>query len=208
MLKKLLLLSFAAFTMAACNDEADDGVRYATHNPSIVDGVFTSDNMHFYGTATVTHVSDGSTYTDPKAWFEFAGDRESLTIYMHATRFAAAMPALEMRIHRMPYTPGEGASLSFSAASTVPQVRLPNEVGGGYSLPGHALVHAHRRRGLGRGHPLPHLLHVRRPQAGNLPHGVRGAAAGKKIAPHVRTSAAKCYLCREKRYENTKTRSL
>ncbi len=107
MLKKLLLLSFAAFTMAACNDEADDGVRYATHNPSIVDGVFTSDNMHFYGTATVTHVSDGSTYTDPKAWFEFAGDRESLTIYMHATRFAAAMPALEMRIHRMPYTPGE-----------------------------------------------------------------------------------------------------
>lgn len=133
MLKKLLLLSFAAFTMAACNDEADDGVRYATHNPSIVDGVFTSDNMHFYGTATVTHVSDGSTYTDPKAWFEFAGDRESLTIYMHATRFAAAMPALEMRIHRMPYTPGEGASLSFSAASTVPQVRLPNEVGGGYS---------------------------------------------------------------------------
>ena len=133
MLKKLLLLSFAAFTMAACNDEADDGVRYATHNPSIVDGVFTSDNMHFYGTATVTHVSDGSTYTDPKAWFEFAGDRESLTIYMHATRFAAAMPALEMRIHRMPYTPGEGASLSFTAASTVPQVRLPNEVGGGYS---------------------------------------------------------------------------
>lgn len=133
MLKKLLLLSFAAFTMAACNDEADDGVRYATHNPSIVDGVFTSDNMHFYGTATVTHVSDGSTYTDPKAWFEFAGDRESLTIYMHATRFAAAMPALEMRIHRMPYTSGEGASLSFTAASTVPQVRLPNEVGGGYS---------------------------------------------------------------------------
>lgn len=133
MLKKLLLLSFAAFTMAACNDEADDGVRYATHNPSIVDGVFTSDNMHFYGTATVTHVSDGSTYTDPKAWFEFAGDSESLTIYMHATRFAAAMPALEMRIHRMPYTPGEGASLSFTAASTVPQVRLPNEVGGGYS---------------------------------------------------------------------------
>mgnify|MGYP006974973159 CR=1 FL=1 len=40
MLKKLLLLSFAAFTMAACNDEADDGVRYATHNPSIVDGIF------------------------------------------------------------------------------------------------------------------------------------------------------------------------
>lgn len=132
MLKKLLLLSFAAIVTAACNDEADDGVRYATSNPEIVDGVYSGQNMHFYGTATVTHVTDGSTYTDPEAWFEFAGGKE-LTIYMHATRFAAAMPALEMRIHRMPYTPGEGASLSFTAASTVPQVRLPNEVGGGYS---------------------------------------------------------------------------
>ena len=59
MLKKLLQLSIAAITKTTCNDEKDDGVRYATHNPSIVDGVFTSDNMHFYGTATVTHVSEG-----------------------------------------------------------------------------------------------------------------------------------------------------
>lgn len=132
MLKKLLLLSFAAFALAACNDEADEGVQYATSNPSIVDGVFTSDNMHFYGTAKVTD-SEGNVFTDPEAWFEFAGDRETLTIYMHQTRFAAQMRALEMRIHRIPYTPGEGASLSFTAESTVPQVRLPNQVGGGYS---------------------------------------------------------------------------
>ncbi len=132
MLKKLLMMSLAAFALVACNDEADEGVQYATSNPSIVDGVFTSDNMHFYGTAKVTD-SEGNVFTDPEAWFEFAGDRETLTIYMHQTRFAAQMPALEMRIHRIPYTPGEEASLSFTAESTVPQVRLPNQVGGGYS---------------------------------------------------------------------------
>ena len=132
MLKKLLLLSFAAFALAACNDEADEGVQYATSNPEIVDGVFSGRNMHFYGTATVTNTSDGSTYTDPEAWFEFAGDK-ALVIYMHQTRFAAAMPALEMRLYRIPYTGGEGASLTYSADSWVPQVQLPNQEGGGYS---------------------------------------------------------------------------
>ena len=131
-MKKLLMMSLAAFALAACNDEADEGVQYATSNPSIVDGVFTSDNMHFYGTAKVTD-SEGNVFTDPEAWFEFAGDRETLTIYMHQTRFAAQMPSLEMRIYRIPYTPGEGASLSFTAESSVPQVRLPNTEGDGYS---------------------------------------------------------------------------
>ena len=132
MLKKLLMMSLAAFALAACNDEADEGVQYATSNPSIVDGVFTSDNMHFYGTAKVTD-SEGNVFTDPEAWFEFAGDRETLAIYMHQTRFAEKMPQLDMRIYRIPYTGGEGASLSFSSESLIPQVRLPNQVGGGYS---------------------------------------------------------------------------
>ena len=79
MLKKLLMMSLAAFALAACNDEADEGVQYATSNPSIVDGVFTSDNMHFYGTAKVTD-SEGNVFTDPEAWFEFAGDRETLAM--------------------------------------------------------------------------------------------------------------------------------
>ena len=132
MLKKLLMMSVAVLALAACNDEADEGIQYATSNPSIVDGVFTSDNMHFYGTATVTNTKDNSTYSDPEAWFEIHGDK-GLVIYMHQTRFAAQMPALEMRIYRIPYTPGEGASLSFSAESSVPQVQLPNAQGGGYS---------------------------------------------------------------------------
>ena len=132
MLKKLLMMSLAAFALAACNDEADEGVQYATSNPSIVDGVFTSDNMHFYGTAKVTD-SEGNVFTDPEAWFEFAGDRETLTIYMHQTRFAAAMPDLEMRLYRIPYTPGEGASLSFSEATFTPEAELPNTEGGGSS---------------------------------------------------------------------------
>lgn len=131
-MKKLLMMSLAAFALAACNDEADEGVQYATSNPSIVDGIFTSDNMHFYGTAKVTD-SEGNVFTDPEAWFEFAGGRETLVIYMHQTRFAAQMPALDMRIYSIPYTPGQGASLSFTAESSVPQVRLPNQVGGGYS---------------------------------------------------------------------------
>lgn len=132
MLKKLLMMSLAAFALAACNDEADEGVQYATSNPEIVDGVYSGRNMHFTGTATVTNTVDGSIYTDPEAWFEFAGGEE-LVIYMHQTRFAAQMPALEMRIYHIPYTPGEGAALSFTAESTVPQVRLPNTEGGGYS---------------------------------------------------------------------------
>ena len=132
MMKKLLMMSLAAFALAACNDEADEGVQYATSNPEIVDGVYSGQTMHFYGTATVTNTKDNSTYSDPEAWFEIHGDK-GLVIYMHQTRFAAQMPPLEMRIYRIPYTPGEGASLSFTAESSVPQVRLPNQVGGGYS---------------------------------------------------------------------------
>lgn len=132
MLKKLLMMGFAAFALAACNDEADEGVQYATSNPEIVDGVYSGQTMHFYGTATVTNTKDNSTYSDPEAWFEIHGDK-GLVIYMHQTRFAPDMPGQEMRIYRIPYTGGEGASLSFSSESLIPQVRLPNQVGGGYS---------------------------------------------------------------------------
>ena len=129
MLKKLLLLSIAAFALAACNDEADEGPQYASSNPEIVDGVYSGQTMHFYGTATVTNTSDGSTYSDPEAWFEIHGDK-GLVIYMHQTRFAPDMPGQEMRIYRIPYTGGEGASLTFSAESFIPQAKLPNETGG------------------------------------------------------------------------------
>lgn len=131
-MKRILFLLLAAAAFASCNDDGTTKIKYASENTAIVNGVFTSDNMHFYGTATVTD-SEGGTYSDPEAWFEFAGSSETLVLYMHQTRFAAAMPALDMRIYQFAYTPGEGASLSFEVENIIPQVRLPNEVGGGYS---------------------------------------------------------------------------
>lgn len=130
MLKKLMMMSMAVLTLAACNDEADDGVQYASNNPEIIDGIYSGRNMHFTGTVTVTNTTDGTIYTDPEAWFEFAGGTE-LVIYMHQTRFSADMEPLDLRMYRLPYTPGTGASLTFSATSSAPQVRVPNETGGG-----------------------------------------------------------------------------
>lgn len=131
-MKRFFLFLLATATLASCDDNEASKVQYAAENTSIVNGVFTSDNMHFYGTATVTD-SEGNTYIDPEAWFEFAGDSETLVLYMHQTRFAATMPGLDMRIYQFAYTPGEGASLSYTIDSIVPEVRLPNETGGGYS---------------------------------------------------------------------------
>ena len=72
-MKKILFLLFAAAAFAACND--DDGepkVRYATTNDGIENGYLQGANLHFYGTSTVTDAK-GETFTDPEAWFEFAG---------------------------------------------------------------------------------------------------------------------------------------
>lgn len=129
-MKKLLLLACAALALAACNDN-DDTPRFAAENTFIENGSLTGSNMHFLGTSTVTS-ADGDVYVDKEARFEFAGLRD-FTLYMHNTRFAAAMPALRMRLYSQPYTPGEGASLSFALESVVPEVALPNAVGGGYS---------------------------------------------------------------------------
>ena len=88
-MKKILFLLFAAAAFAACND--DDGepkVRYATTNDGIENGYLQGANLHFYGTSTVTDAK-GETFTDPEAWFEFAGGPESFSLYMHKTRFAA-----------------------------------------------------------------------------------------------------------------------
>ena len=97
-MKKILFLLFAAAAFAACND--DDGepkVRYATTNDGIENGYLQGANLHFYGTSTVTDAK-GETFTDPEAWFEFAGGPESFSLYMHKTRFAANMPGVEMRL--------------------------------------------------------------------------------------------------------------
>lgn len=131
-MKKLLLFAFAALALAACNDNDSDTVRFAAENTLIVDGSLSGTNLHFLGTSVAT-AADGSAYTDRSARFEFAGGSEELALYMHGTRFAAAMPALKMQLRPVPYTPGEGAALSFALPTIVPNVYLPNEVGGGYS---------------------------------------------------------------------------
>lgn len=130
-MKKLLLCACAALVLAACNDN-DDQPRFAAENTKVENGSLTGSNIHFLGTSTVTS-ADGDVYVDPQSDFEFAGLRD-FTLYMHRTRFAAAMPAMEMRLYAQPYTPGTGASLSFALPSVVPQVSIPNAVGGG--MPG------------------------------------------------------------------------
>jgi len=129
-MKKLFLFACAALALAACDDN-DDSPRFAAENTKIEDGSLSGRNMHFLGTATSTP-ADGTPYVDPKAEFEFAG-LDDFTLYMHKTRFAAAMPALEMRLHAQPYMPGTGASLTFALPSVVPEVAVPNTVGGGFT---------------------------------------------------------------------------
>ena len=112
-MKKILFLLFAAAAFAACND--DDGepkVRYATTNDGIENGYLQGANLHFYGTSTVPDAK-GETFTDPEAWFEFAGGPESFSLYMHKTRFAANMPGVEMRLQTVTYTPKGDKSLNF-----------------------------------------------------------------------------------------------
>ena len=130
MIERLFLLACAALVLGACDDR-DDAIRFAAENTEIEDGHLSGTNIHFLGTATSTS-ADGAVYVDRQARFEFAG-LDDFTLYMHRTRFAAAMPALEMRLYAQPYIPGTGTSLSFDLERVVPEVRLPNEVGGGYT---------------------------------------------------------------------------
>ena len=130
-MKKILFLLFAAAAFAACND--DDGepkVRYATTNDGIENGYLQGANLHFYGTSTVTDAK-GETFTDPEAWFEFAGGPESFSLYMHKTRFAANMPGVEMRLQTVTYTPESDKSLGFAKEEIIPYALKENATGGG-----------------------------------------------------------------------------
>lgn len=130
-MKKLIfmLLLTAAFT--ACNDDDDAGYRFLDTNPFIEEGHLSGHNLHFYGTSTVRD-AQGNLFTDNEAYFEFAG-LDDICLYMHKTRFAAAMPGVEMRLREVPYSPTGDASLSFSVQELIPQAKRDNEVGGGWS---------------------------------------------------------------------------
>lgn len=126
MLKRLCTLAFALFALGACNDDKEDdglpaGYRYAASNEQVADGVLL-ENLLFFGTSKVT-TADGkaASFTDPKALFELAKTEAGQTVLsMHATRFAAAMPAVEMRMPGLSVT-GSGKTLSLQAARVVPQ---------------------------------------------------------------------------------------
>lgn len=131
-MKKILFLLLTCAAFAACNDDDTPGIRYATENDLIENGHLTGSNMHFYGTSTVID-AQGKTFTDTKAWFEFAGGSEDFALYMHKTRFAAAMPGVEMRMYSVPYTPSGVNALVFSEQELIPDALRDNAAGGGSS---------------------------------------------------------------------------
>lgn len=130
-MKRLIFLLLLAATFTACNDDDNAGYRFLDKNPFIEGGHLSGHNLHFYGTSTVRD-AQGNLFTDNEAYFEFAG-LDDICLYMHKTRFAAAMPGVEMRFRNVSYVPTGDVSLSFSEQELIPEARRDNETGGGSS---------------------------------------------------------------------------
>ncbi len=131
-MKKFFLFALMLAACVACDDN-DNGPDYEDRNDEIVNGrIVDDDPMEFLGTMTVTN-PDGTTFVNETARFDIVGDGRptllapatTLTVYMRQMRFAAAMPALEMRITTLTYTPGVGPNLTFTTAGpVVPQAYI------------------------------------------------------------------------------------
>lgn len=138
MMKKFFLFALMLATCAACDDN-DNGPDFENDNDEIVNGKIVDDDpMEFLGTMTVTN-PDGTTFVDEIARLDIIGDGHptpsapatTLTVYLRRMRFAAAMPALDMRINSLTYTPGVGPNLTFATAGpVVPQAYI---VGAGWT---------------------------------------------------------------------------
>ena len=133
-MKRIFLFALMLATCVACDDnDNDNGPEFDNDNDEIVNGKIVDDDpMEFLGTMTVTN-PDGTTFVDENARLDIVGDgfptpsapATTLSVYMHRMRFAAAMPALEMRINALAYTPGIGPSLTFSTPGpVVPQAYI------------------------------------------------------------------------------------
>ena len=126
---------------AACDDnDRPDGPEFETVNDDIVDGrIVDDDAMDFLGISTVTN-PDGTTFDDDNAVFSIVGEGRptvfnpatALTVYMRGVRFAAGMPVgINMRLYHLPYIPGMGPNLTFTAAG--PLTPQANIAGTGYT---------------------------------------------------------------------------
>lgn len=121
MIRNICCCLVAAFALVACNDSDEEKLRFPETNDFIEEGSLTGTNMHFLGSATSTDAA-GNRYVDEEAHFETAG-LERLVLYMHRTRFSAAMPAMEMRMYDLDYT-GSGKSIAYTAERVVPQLNV------------------------------------------------------------------------------------
>lgn len=121
MIRNICCCLLAAFALVACNDDDKPSIRFPKTNDRIEDGRLTGTNMHFTGISTSTD-AQGNEYVDAKAHFETAG-LNTLMLYMHQTRFAAAMPAMEMRMPNLAYT-GKDKTVVFTADRVVPELQI------------------------------------------------------------------------------------
>lgn len=122
MIKKFFLFAWVLAACCAACDDDHDGLEFEDDNDEIVYGHLTGSNMHFYGTSTVFDADGTTVFVDRAARVEFAGLDEAV-IYLHQTRFATDMQAVDLRIYRLPYT-GFDRSIFFTTESIVPQVRI------------------------------------------------------------------------------------
>lgn len=130
-MKKILALLLLPLALYACNGGGDtpapgpalpSGYVYAADNTSLADGVL-SGNILFFGTSTVRTLATDELYTDEKALFELVPEETgTLRMLMHETRFAAAMPALEMEVPGIEGS-GEKTTLALSAPTVVPEIK-------------------------------------------------------------------------------------
>ncbi len=140
-MKKCLLLLALAVAAVACDKEPDYDVRlygynykYASTNDLLNDGKI-ENNIQFYGKMQSAAASgesaaaSGGTFTDDKVYFELTSSNMSdggkSILYMHATRFLAQMPGLEMRIKELPFS-GTGKVAEATRDKATPEAKIQN----------------------------------------------------------------------------------
>ncbi len=130
-MKKILFLLFAAAAFAACNDDGEPKVRYATTNDGIENGYLQGANLHFYGTSTVTDAKGGTFHRRKPGSNSQAARKVSPLYAQNASR--PICRAWKCGSKRSP-TPRKGdKSLNFVREEIIPSALKENNEGGGSS---------------------------------------------------------------------------